>query len=157
MWAMDRQNAGASAVNDADPICIEMREGMHIVFEASHTIDTRQLIALAWAGSAMLEGKPARCVGVLPGLTLHLHTQLDMMGIVTHASRALSLALAHLEAWTDHPYPAPLLRLPLPLTYAVVTASDIDQHMPPALLIERWYAWESRTVNVSANNPRSRS
>lgn len=140
MGSVDHRTV-AVAPSDTANVHIELQECTRLVFEPSHPIAVGQLIALAWASSAMLEGRPVRCIGLLPGLTLQLHTRLALAEAMRYMEHALPKVLEQLEDWVDQASSAPLLRLALPGTHAVVTTADITQLFPPAVVIERQYGW----------------
>lgn len=53
---------------------IELREGAHIRIPSHETLSTRDLVELALNGSMAMQGKPVRCAGVVPGVTMSVST-----------------------------------------------------------------------------------
>lgn len=120
---------------------IELHEGCHILFPAHAEVLPHQLLGLAWASSAMLQGKPVRCVGFLPGVTLQIHTSLDIVVLAQVLEDGCTKALASLREWIDRTEQEPCAWLPLPHTHAIVTV-DPQTWLPPAAIeIERRYPW----------------
>jgi hypothetical protein len=87
----------AAAREIGDSLEIKLTEGMRLLFPTHHWIGPRELLALAWASSAMLGGKPVRCVGLRPGLVLQVRTRLELAELAEHAKAALAKAMAQLR------------------------------------------------------------
>lgn len=130
---------------------VQLKESMRLVFGPDHPVQPWLLVVLTWAASAMMSGKPARCVGFLPGLTLQMQSRLNIDTLTPELfETTIPLAMERLAAWVDNPTLTLTLHLSLPETDALVIADDGTLLMPATVLYERQYRWDYSRYVMSA-------
>ena len=93
---------------------IELPEGPQLKLADPGVYSPRTLFMMTAAYSAMMENKPVRCSGFLPGVSLLLHVlRQDGDDLAVLASSLWSQAQPHIDAWIEIAAQFPCMIVPI--------------------------------------------
>lgn len=121
----------------ADQVTVDLREGLNLVIYAQPHWTPFMAFAQAWSSSVLLKGKPVCFKGVLPGVTLHVTTQLDMHpGLIGFMQASWPHTLEQIQTWQQRAEREACIALSLPYSQAWI--AQFDHVMPPAATHIEW-------------------
>jgi hypothetical protein len=121
------------AGSDGDCVHIELCEGLNLIMDVPPQWTPCMAFVQAWACSVLLKGKPVCLKGMLPGVTLHIATRLQLhSGLPGFIEAVWPHAFEQIQAWLQRAGRAPCFALSLPYSQAWVARSG---HALPAAAV----------------------
>ena len=104
-----------------DGMHLNLCEGMHLVVGPSPGLAPRELFLWTLSFSILLGGKPVRCTGFLPGVSLRMHSQLALSPLLTElVSKEWEGLQGALQEWVEQSEHMPCVALPVLETEAFI-------------------------------------
>ena len=119
-----------------DRVRVELQEGMHLTLVKNAEWTPYMAFAQAWVSSILLNGKPVSLCGIVPNVTLHIATRLQMHpGLNGYIAAAWPSVCEQIRGWLQIDSPIDCLPLTVPYSDALIAQSDFDMPYAAAHIV----------------------